>query len=269
MRMSLRPPVEDGRGPSGALDHPLEAAAFEHPLQLGGEEEHGGDRGRVVRLVLHRILERDPQRQERRDPPRSGDGGTLRLDLTDSLERGWAQHRKPQPTVRREPLLRREVVGVGFAHVHGKSAGGRGRIDQYQRVTGVARAMDGHHHAGGGLVVRPRDHVRAWVRRGLGRVARLGLEHDRLGEEWRCPRRGGELGGELPVSEMERPLAHQAAGGGVPERSGASVAEGDLVLIGQREQLPQARADSAHHLLDRLLAVRGAHQTRAGLRQTL
>ena len=48
--------------------------------------------------------------------------------------------------------------------------------------------------------------------------------------------------------------------GGVPERGRAAVAERDLVALGQREELAQARADAADDGLDGLLAVRGAHE---------
>ncbi len=68
---------------------------------------------------------------------------------------------------------------------------------------------------------------------------------------------------------MERTLAHQAARGRVPERGRPAVAEHDLVAVGNAEQLAQALADLTHELLDRLLAVRGAHHGGAGLHQVL
>ena len=63
---------------------------------------------------------------------------------------------------------------------------------------------------------------------------------------------------------MQRALAHEAERRRVPERGRAAVAERDLVAVGQREQLAQAAADAPDERLDRLLAVRGAHQRRAG-----
>jgi hypothetical protein len=59
---------------------------------------------------------------------------------------------------------------------------------------------------------------------------------------------------------MQRPLADQAAGGGVPERRRAAVAERHLVALRQREQLAEAGADPPDQLLDRRLPVGGAHQ---------
>ena len=69
---------------------------------------------------------------------------------------------------------------------------------------------------------------------GLRRVAGLGLDHDRVGEERRAGGRLGELARELAVGQMQRPLADQPRGGGIPERGRAAVAERDLVAVGQR-----------------------------------
>ena len=97
---------------------------------------------------------------------------------------------------------------------------------------------------------------------GLGRVAGLGLDHDRVGEERRAGGRLGELLRELAVGEVQGALAHQPGGGGVPEGGRAAVAERDLVAVGQREELAEAGADAADQVADRRLAVRGAHQRR-------
>ena len=68
---------------------------------------------------------------------------------------------------------------------------------------------------------------------GLGRVAGLGLDHDRVGEEGRRGGRLGELLRELAVGEVQGALAHQPGGGGLPEGGRAAVAERDLVAVGK------------------------------------
>ena len=69
-----------------------------------------------------------------------------------------------------------------------------------------------------------------------------------------------ELGGELAEGQVLALLADQAEGGNVPEGSGTTVAEHDLVTLGQREELREPVTDPADRVLDRRLAVRGAHQ---------
>jgi hypothetical protein len=107
--------------------------------------------------------------------------------------------------------------------------------------------------------VRPGQDVGVRVRLGLGRVARLGLHDDRVLQEGGAGRDGGELVRELAEGKVQRAAAHQAAGGGVPERGRPAVAERDLVVLGEREQLAQAGADAADDGLHGRLAVRGAH----------
>ena len=94
----------------------------------------------------------------------------------------------------------------------------------------------------------PGDHVGVGVRPRLGSVAGRRVDDDRVGQERRLARAGRELGRELAVGQVQRALADQAAGGGVPERRRAAVAERDLVAVGQREQLAQAGADLADEL---------------------
>ena len=113
----------------------------------------------------------------------------------------------------------------------------------------------------------PGDHVGSRVgafhrRRRIGCVPGRRLDHDRVGQERRALRAGRELRGELAVAQVQRALAHDPGGGGIPEGGGAAVAEHHLVAVGQREQLPQAGADAPDQLLDRLLPVRGSHQRR-------
>ena len=259
----LRPAVQMRGGRSGAGDHRLEPASVEHPLELVGEQQQRRDRRRVVRLLLDRVLERDRQREKLGDP------ATVRTrgKLPHALARGGAQKREPESAVGAEALLRREVVGVGLSDVDGQAGRGRCPIDQHQCVIGVRRPRHRDHDAGRRLVVGPGDHIGLWVRPWLGRVAGLGLNHDGVGEERGAPGARGELGGELPVGQVQRALTDQAAGGGVPERSRPAVAEHDLVVGRKREQLAQVRADLPDHAPDRRLAVRGSHDRRALLRQ--
>ena len=108
--------------------------------------------------------------------------------------------------------------------------------------------------------MRPGDHVGVRVgdrRRG---VAGLGLDHDRVGQERGAGGRLGELRGELAVGQVQRPLADEPGGGCVPEGGRAAVAERDLVAVRQAEELAQPDPDAGDQVLDRLLAVRGAHQ---------
>ena len=85
----------------------------------------------------------------------------------------------------------------------------------------------------------PGDHVGVGVGDRLGRVAGLGLDQDRVGEEGRAGGRLGELLRELAVGEVQGALAHEPGGGGVPEGGRAAVAERDLVAVGQAEELAE------------------------------
>ena len=89
----------------------------------------------------------------------------------------------------------------------------------------------------------------------LGGVPRLGLDHDRVGEERRRGRHLGELARELAVAEVKRALAHQAGRRRVPEGSRAAVAERDLIAVGRAEQLGDSAANASDEVLDRLLAM--------------
>jgi hypothetical protein len=164
-----------------------------------------------------------------------------------------------------ERLLGREVVGVGLRDVDRQAAGAGGRVDEDEGV--ALRPAHGDHGAGRGLVVRPRDGVGARVAGRLGGVAGLGADDDRVRQERRALRDRRELLRELAEGQVQRALAHEAGGGGVPEGGRAAVAQDDLVAVGQREELGQAGAHAADELLDGRLAMRGAHQGRARARE--
>ena len=59
--------------------------------------------------------------------------------LGDPLLRGGAQQREPQAAVRREALLRGEVVDVAVGHVDGQAAGAGGRVDEHERPADHSR----------------------------------------------------------------------------------------------------------------------------------
>ena len=198
-------------GGAGPLHAPVEAARGEHPLQLVGEQEKGGDGGRVVGLVLTGVLERGRERQGGGLP-----AAVVAVELRDPRDRGRAEERQPEAAVGGEALLGGEVVRVRLRDVDRKAAGARGRIDQDERLTGVGGPHDVDHHAGGGLVVSPPDHVGLGVAHRNRRVAGLGLHQDRLGQEggaggrpWRTwsrtRRRSGAADARAPGRRRPRP----------------------------------------------------------------
>ena len=255
-RRGLGPSVEVLRGGAAPRDAELEAAPVEQPLDLVGQQEERGQRGRVVGLVLARVLERGRRAR--------GTAGCQRPSAPSSSSiraiARRAQDRQPEAAVRGEGLLRGEVVGVGLRDVDGQSARARGGVDQDEAVARAVGPLHGHHHAGRGLVVGPGDRVRPRIggrRRG---IAGLGLDQDRVGQKGGAGGRLGELRGELAVGEMQRSLADQAAGGRVPERGRAAVAQRDLVAVGQAEELAEPGPHAGDEILHRSLPVRGSHQ---------
>ena len=143
---------------------------------------------------------------------RSSDGGIHRSDPAISATRASAagdNSAEPQPAVGAEVLLRGEVVDVGLRHVDRQPAGARGRVDEHQRRRRSGRAT-GRHHAGGGLVVRPRVRVDARLRAQRRRAAGVGPDHHRLAQERRARGHVGELRGELAEHQVLGPLAAPA-----------------------------------------------------------
>src|SRR6185437_12809723 len=59
---------------------------------------------------------------------------------------------------------------------------------------------------------------------------------------------------------MQRPLADEPGCGGIPEGGRPAVAQGDLVAVGQAEELTEPLTNPRDKVLDRRLAVRGPHQ---------
>ena len=234
-------------------DAPVEPAVGEHPLDLVGEHEQRRHRRGVVGLVLAGVVERRRDRQELGDPP------VGRRQLLDARDRGRAQQREPQPAVGGEALLRREVVGVGLRR---RRRGGRRRRRSRRRGRARRRRRGAHdldHHAGRRLVVRPGEDVGGRIRDRCGRAAGIGLHDDRVAEERRSGADRRELLGELAEAQVQGALADETGGGGVPEGGRAAVAEDDLVVLGEREELTQTGPDATDDGLDRGLSVRGAH----------
>ena len=94
--------------------------------------------------------------------------------------------------------------------------------------------------------------------------ADFALDDDGVVEE---RRRGGglsKLGGELAEVEVLASSINEAKRGDVPEHRGATVAEHDLVAIGQRKHFGQTVAQSAHHVLDGVLTMTGPEVVAAG-----
>jgi hypothetical protein len=85
--------------------------------------------------------------------------------------------------------------------------------------------------------VGPRQHVDALGALGRGRVTRVGRDHDRIGQERRALGDLRELARELAEGQVQRAVAHEGEGGGVPEGRRAAVAERHLVALGQREEV--------------------------------
>ena len=179
--------------------------------------------------------------------------------------------REPQAAVGGEALLRREVVDVGLRR---RRPAGRLRREVASKsisasasapATRVRRDRD----AGGGLVVRGGVRRRCRPRRRRSARSPGSDCDDRSGS----PRNGASLTAlanfepNSPKDEELRAVADQAEGGDLPERRRAAVAEHDLVVVGQREQVAQPGAHAADLGLDRLLPVRGAEVGAARLRR--
>ena len=250
----LGPRVDGLGGAVAAAGGELEAAVLVHPVDLLGGEEHGGQRRRVVGLVLAAVVERGLEVERGRDPAARGG------DALDALD-GRRRHRgEPEATVRAQALLGGEVVHVGLGGVEAQAAGGRGGVDRDEAVGrgGALGATRRVHHARGRLVVGEGVHVDVGVGPGLGVGA--GGRGDDLGlaEVGRGRRRGGELGRELTEGQVLAALVDEPEGEGVPEHRGAAVAEDDLVAVGQAEELGEAVAQRADHEADAALSVTGA-----------
>ena len=197
-------------------------------------------RGRVVGLVLARVLERGLQREEGRLPATGG-----AVELLDPLDRRRAEQRQPEAAVGAEGLLRGEVVGVGLGGIERQATGARGAVDQDQRVAGALGAA-GHRPS-------PRSRSRCAPRRSRrrrgrrpARARRPGSASTTIGSSRKGAAGGhlGELLRELAVGEVEGAVTHQPGGGGVPEGGRAAVAERHLVAVGQPEQLTEPGADA-------------------------
>ena len=146
-----------------------------------------------------------------------------------------------------------------------QAAGAGGGVDEDQRaVVGTRGPHDRRHDGGRGLVVRPGVDVDAGLGNGVGKAARVGLD-DRRGVEPRRLLGGlGELRRELAEAEVLALLLDEAERRDVPERGGATVAQHDLVALGQVEQSREPLAHPADDVPHRGLAVGRAHQAGTG-----
>ena len=254
-RVGLGPLVDRGGRAVTTARRELQPAVLVDPADLLHRQEERGQRRRVVGLVLAGVLQGDAQVEERRHPAVRGG------DPLDALHGTGRDRGEPQTTVRGEALLRGEVVDVDLARVPAKAAGGRGGVDQHERVVvGAVGPGERHGDTGRRLVVGERVGVDARTADGNGVVARVG--RDDLGV---TQVRGGlhglaELGRELAEVQVLALVLDQAEGGDVPEGRGAAVAEQDLVAVGQGEHLGQAVAQLADLELHGRLPVAGAEE---------
>ena len=259
LRVRLGPAVEDLGRAVAAARGPLEPAVGEHPVELVGEQEQRRERGRVVGLVEAGVLERDREVERRRHP------AVRRRDALDARRRRGRAQREPQPAVAAEALLRREVVDVELRR---DRRAGRRRPTWRRRararrgvappgrrtsvITPVEVSLCGYAYTSTsasprelGVRARARDSITSG-RRGAARRGRRRRTSTRTRRSTRCS--------AAALDEPER--------GRVPERGGAAVAEQDLVAVGEREEVGEAVADTAHDRAHAVAAVAGARGSR-------
>src|SRR5690606_25967869 len=142
----LSPAVDDFGRPVAAGRRPVEAAVLVDPVDLLVGEEHRGQRGGVVGLVLAAVVEGDLQVEGGGNPP------ARRRDRLDPLYGPRRQGGQQEAAVRREALLGGEVVDYDLVGVEAHATGGRRGVDEHEAL-GAGRSLEGHGHAGGRLVV--------------------------------------------------------------------------------------------------------------------
>ena len=101
-------------------------------------------------------------------------------------------------------------------------------------------------------------HIFGEFRQTIG--ARLPGEDLRFFEERRRLRGFGELGAEGAVGAEGGLAGDQRSAGDVPEGAGPSIAQHDLIAVGNLKELRQAFAYGGHDLFDGRLPVRRAQQ---------
>src|ERR671914_97720 len=94
-------------------------------------------------------------------------------------------------------------------------------------------------------------------------------EHFRRVEVGGQLRRLGEARRELAEDEVLAALVDDAERERIPQDRGTAVAEDDLIVVGQREQLREALFEPAHHGADRGLAVTRSEKAGCALRERL
>src|SRR5690606_34630882 len=197
--------------------------------------------------------------ERRREVQRLGNVAARSSDLLDAGDRRGRNGGEPQPAVRAEVLLRSEVVDIGLRHVEVDAARGARGVDHRQGALVARDASDRRVCTGRGLVVRPGVNVDAPGRlrqsdgTGLGRDDRRFLQPGRFG-------RGGELSAELAEGQVLTALLDEAEGCGIPECGRSTVAEDDLITLGQPEQLREALSNGSDEVLHRSLPMRGSEK---------
>jgi len=122
---ALGPRIEDLGRAVAAARRPLETAAAVQPVELLGEQEDGGECGRVVRLVEPGIVEGDLESKK---------AGTQRPDAEMRSMRSVARERgaPPRGRRRRRSTSAGQVVGVELGGVDPQASRSRGGVDRHQ-----------------------------------------------------------------------------------------------------------------------------------------
>ena len=254
-RVVVGPAVEDRRGGVAAPRRPLQPAPAVDPVDLVGQQEQRGQRRGVVGLVGAGVVE-GQREAERRRRPAPGGGQPL-----DPLDGGRRAQRQPQPAVRGEALLGREVVDSRTRRDRpGPRRRPRWRRPARGRRVGVGRAADRRRHAGRGLVVGQGVDVESGWPLASGAVP----GSDSMtsgGSRWGAPATAAaNLAENSPKERCWLRRSIKPEGGGVPEGRGPAVAEdAPRSPSGRENSVGQAGPHPAHDGPDAGAAVAGAH----------
>ena len=223
-------------------------------------------RGRVVGLVLARVVDRGRQAEEVGHPP-AGRGDLARP--------GPGRRGRTRPATGRRPRRSTSAARSSRRRPRVRSTGRPPAPDVASTSTSASSSAPADplrpgHHAGRGLVVRPGVDVDARLgarrRAACPGSALMTVGSARNGAFWVT---AGELGGELAEGQVLGALADQAERRDVPERGRPAVAEHDLVAVGQANSSARPSRTRPTRFLTGGLPVRGAEQRRARRRPGL
>ena len=210
-----------------------------HPVELVGEQEQRRDRRGVVGLVLAGVVDRGRQRRKsgiqrsdardlaRRAPARPGRAaratGRRRRRSTSAARSSRRRSARRRPAGRRPPRSRRSRTSAPSSGARRPGGPGPSRRSRSRCAARRRRRRPPRRAASGSVPGSALMTVRR--RRGTAPCRRPGRTWRRTRRRRRCCARS--------LDQAERR--------DVPERGRAAVAEDDLVAVGQREQLAQAR----------------------------